>query len=73
MPEGAMSILILLEATPESDLVGRFDPDAVSEAIRDRGSPPGESLKNDNGRPFDSLPTIRAPDIAMALRSPAGI
>jgi hypothetical protein len=58
MPEGAMSILILLEATPESDLVGRFDPDAVSEAIRDRGSPPGESLKNDNGRPFDGLPTI---------------
>src|SRR5664280_986699 len=57
-PKVAMSIPIPLQTTPESDLVGGFDPYAISEAIRDRGSRAGESLKNNNGGPFDSLPTI---------------
>jgi len=53
-----MSIPIPLQATPQSDLVSCFDPDTVSEAICDRGARAGESLKNNNGRPFDSLPTV---------------
>ncbi len=53
-----MSIPIPLQTTPQSDVVGRLDPDAVSETIRDRCARAGESLKNNNGRPFDSLPAV---------------
>ena len=57
-PKVAMSIPVPLQTTLQSDLVGGFDPDAVSEMIRDRGARAGESLENNNGRPLDSLPTI---------------
>ena len=53
-----MSIPIPLQTTPQSDVVGSLDPDAVSEAIRDRCARAGESLKNNNRRPLDGLPTV---------------
>jgi hypothetical protein len=53
-----MSIPILLQTTRQPDVVGGLDPDAVSEAIRDRCACASESLKDNNGRPFDSLPTV---------------
>jgi hypothetical protein len=53
-----MSLPIPLQTTAESDLVWCFDPDAVGETLRGGGACAGESLKNNNGRPFDGLPPV---------------
>ena len=51
-----MSLPVSLQTTPESNLVWCFDPDAVGETPRGGRAGAGESLKNDNGRPFNGLP-----------------
>jgi hypothetical protein len=53
-----MSLPVPLQATPLPDLVGCFDPDAVSETIRGRPGA-GQSLKINNGRPGNGLPTMK--------------
>src|SRR5450756_810561 len=53
-----MSLPVSLQTTPESDLIWCFDPDAVGETLRGGRAGAGESLKNNNGRPFDGLPTV---------------
>ena len=53
-----MGLPVPLQTTPQPDLVGRLDPVAVGEAIRYGRPGAGEPLKNANGSPVDSLPTI---------------
>ena len=54
-----MGFPISLQTTPEPDFVGCFDPDAVGETIRSGRPGAGQPLKNDDGRPSDSLPTLQ--------------
>lgn len=65
-----MSLPVPLQASFQPDLVGRLNPNAVGEAIRNGRTGAGESLKNNNGSPFDGLPTIeRGSELVVLLVS----